>query len=538
MCESESRGLGELREPAVRAELNRLLESPAFRTSKRCREFLEYIVQHTISGPTGSLKERSIGVELFQLPQDFDAGQHTIVRVTANEVRKKLAQHYLAENGSYQAVKIGLPPGSYSAEFRWETPVVEATAAEAPAAEATASEARPPETRPAEMPPAEAHLSPRPNWVTHRMIACTAAVLVLAGAFAVWRWRAVNPTSVDAKSTPAFNPTATATSAVENLWMIAGSTAPYVDRSGHTWGPDRFFSGGNVLVRPSERIYRTLDPDIYRHLRSGDFRYDIPLQPGNYELHLFFAETGLADFISAESSGEGQRLFRVSANGNPILTAFDVVADAAGSNIADERVFRNISPAADGFLHLSFSSMRSTAMLSGIEVLPVSAGRARPVRIRAGWTSSWQDSAGQVWQSDSYFLGGNALVRTTNPAQGSNSIAPDMALYASERWGHFSYAVPVAEGRYRVTLKFCEGHYGKRNTGKGGPGSRIFDVYCNGVALLRGFDIIKEAGGEGRPIDRSFSAIRPNAQGKILLTFVPIAGMACVNGIEVVDDSK
>ncbi len=176
-----------------------------------------------------------------------------------------------------------------------------------------------------------------------------------------------------------------------------------------------------MLVRPSERIFRTLDPDIYRHLRSGDFRYDIPLQPGNYELHLFFAETGLADFISAESSGEGQRLFRVSANGKPVLTAFDVVADAAGSNIADERVFRNISPAADGFLHLSFSSMRSTAMLSGIEVLPVSAGKVRPLRIRAGWTSSWQDLAGQEWQADSYFLGGNALVRTTNPAQVSHS---------------------------------------------------------------------------------------------------------------------
>ncbi len=129
----------ESRERAVRAELNRLLESSAFRTSKRCREFLEYIVQHTISGPTGSLKERSIGVELFQLPQDFDAGQHTIVRVTANEVRKKLAQHYLAENGSYHPVRIGLPPGSYSAEFRWETPAVEAPAAETQAADADRS---------------------------------------------------------------------------------------------------------------------------------------------------------------------------------------------------------------------------------------------------------------------------------------------------------------------------------------------------------------------------------------------------------------
>src|SRR5437868_14039895 len=104
------------------AELARLLESSAFRTSKRCREFLEYIVEHTISGPSGTLKERSIGVEVFQLPQDFDTGQHTVVRVTANEVRKKLAQHYLAENGAYHPVKIQLPPGSYSAEFRWEAP--------------------------------------------------------------------------------------------------------------------------------------------------------------------------------------------------------------------------------------------------------------------------------------------------------------------------------------------------------------------------------------------------------------------------------
>src|SRR5256885_11723375 len=136
MSESEALVLTEPQERAVRTELNRLLESAAFRTSKRCREFLEYIVGHTIRGPAAALKERSIGVEIFQLPQDFDTGQHTIVRVTANEVRKKLAQHYIAENGSYHPVRIDLPPGSYSAAFKWETPVAEAPAVEAPVAEA------------------------------------------------------------------------------------------------------------------------------------------------------------------------------------------------------------------------------------------------------------------------------------------------------------------------------------------------------------------------------------------------------------------
>jgi hypothetical protein len=503
----------------VHAELSRLLESPPFRTSKRCREFLEYIVEHTISGPSGTLKERSIGVELFQLPQDFDTGQHTIVRVTANEVRKKLAQHYLAQNGSYHPVRIDLPPGSYSAEFRWDMPVAESTPT--PTVPATPTQ-------------------PSRRRMRGIIVASITAfvVIVIAVAFSLSRWRTQNRTARPSDSATVSEAVPIAPAGPSDFRMIVGSSTPYVDRSGRTWGPDRFFSGGSVLVHSSERIFRTLDPDVYRHLRNGDFRYDIPLRPGSYELHLHFAETGLSDFISAESSGEGQRLFRVSANGKLILDLFDVVADAAGANTSDERVFRNISPAEDGFLHLSFTSFRGAAILSGMEVLPVSAGKVRPIRIRAGWTGSWRDSEGHEWQADSWFLGGNALVRTANPARDSNPVSPDIALYASERWGHFSYALPVADGRYRVTLKFCEGHYGRHNTGVGGLGSRVFDVYCNGVALLREFDIFKEAGGEGRPIDRTFTAIRPTAQGKIVVTFVPIKGMACVNGIQVVEDSR
>src|SRR5947209_20301497 len=139
MCEGQATYNG-IQKQDVRAELASLRGSPSFRTSKRCREFLEYVVEHTISGPSGTLKERSIGVELFQLPQAFDTGQHTIVRVTANEVRKKLAQHYMAENGTYHPVKIQLPPGSYSADFKWEAspPPVEVPApAIVPAPEAT-----------------------------------------------------------------------------------------------------------------------------------------------------------------------------------------------------------------------------------------------------------------------------------------------------------------------------------------------------------------------------------------------------------------
>ncbi len=507
-------GLNESQEQAVRAELNRLLESPAFRTSKRCREFLEYVIEHTLNGPSGTLKERSIGVELFQLPQDFDSGQHTIVRVTANEVRKKLAQYYQSENGAHHAVQIEMPPGAYGLEFRW-----------------SASPAEPRVETPVERPAPQTS-----KRFDRRWIIVTAVALLVAGAFYILRLHAVTPVSAVTKRVPAAGGVALLPIAGEDLRMMVGATNLYVDRSGRSWLPDRFFTGGTVLNRSSSKILRTLDPDIYRHPRQGDFRYDIPLKTGAYELHLHFAETGLTDFISAESSGEGQRLFRVFVNGKQILNAFDIVADADGANVADERVFRDISPAEDGFLHLSFASFRGAAMLNAIEVLRMTGGKLRPVRVRAGWLTSWQDPAGEQWQGDSYFLGGNALVRTTNPARASN--APDAAIFASERWGHFSYAIPAADSRYRVTLRFSEGHYGPGNIGVGGIGSRLFDVFCNGVALLRQFDIFKTAGGEGRPIERTFSAIRPNAQGKINLSFVPVAGMACVNGIEVVDDGR
>ena len=531
MPEKEQTGLDESRQQIVGAELSRLLESPTFRNSKRCREFLEYTVQHTMTGPSGTLKERSIGVELFHLPPDFDTGEHTIVRVTANEVRKKLARHYLAENGNPHAVRIDLPPGSYSAEFAWgATAAVTQPPEEVLIPEEVVAPAETqvlPETQVLEAPVS----SKRSAWVL------AATFLVIAASIAVWRWPAAKPVAGDAKVTPVAGSALAATPVSGTVRIIVGSANVYSDRSGRPWGPDQFFSGGSLFVRSSARILRTLDPDIYRHVRQGEFRDDIPLQPDNYELHLHFAETGLADFISAESSGEGQRLFSVSANGKTLLQSFDVVADADGANTSDERIFRDISPAGDGLLHLNFTPSRGTAVLSGIELIPVGRGKVRPIRIRAGWTTGWQDARGQQWQADSYFLGGNALVRTTNPARGSDSF-PDMGIYAAERWGHFTYAIPVAEGRYKVTLRFCEGHYGRGNTGVGGLGSRVFDVYSNGVALMRNFDIFKQAGGEGRPVDRTFTGIRPNAQGKIVLSFVPITSMACVNGIEVIEESN
>src|SRR5215813_1008563 len=101
----------EHRDSAVRAELERILASPAFRGSRRCCRFLEYSVQHVLQGNAQEeLRERSIGIEVFQRPPDYDTAEDAIVRVTANEVRKRLAQFY-QESGAESDPVITLPPG-------------------------------------------------------------------------------------------------------------------------------------------------------------------------------------------------------------------------------------------------------------------------------------------------------------------------------------------------------------------------------------------------------------------------------------------
>lgn len=107
-----------VKRPQIEAELERILTSSGFRTSKRSQEFLRYIVMTALDGRVDDLKERVIGYQVFERCPDYDTGEYSIVRVKANELRKRLAQFY--SDSSYpSSVQIHLPRGSYTPEFRW-----------------------------------------------------------------------------------------------------------------------------------------------------------------------------------------------------------------------------------------------------------------------------------------------------------------------------------------------------------------------------------------------------------------------------------
>jgi hypothetical protein len=103
---------------AVLRELESILSSPFFRTSNRSRQFLAYVVQHTLEGKDEPLKERTIGAKLFQRPAGYSTGDDPVVRVQAGEVRRRLEQYHHASL-SQSPVRIELPVGSYAPEFRW-----------------------------------------------------------------------------------------------------------------------------------------------------------------------------------------------------------------------------------------------------------------------------------------------------------------------------------------------------------------------------------------------------------------------------------
>jgi hypothetical protein len=100
----------------VEAEMESICNSTAFKTSRKCREFLRYVVQVTLSGRGDSLKERSIGIDLMGCDLSYDPSTDARVRVRAKEVRQRLTAFYATQTG-FRECRISLPVGAYVPEF-------------------------------------------------------------------------------------------------------------------------------------------------------------------------------------------------------------------------------------------------------------------------------------------------------------------------------------------------------------------------------------------------------------------------------------
>jgi hypothetical protein len=364
------------------------------------------------------------------------------------------------------------------------------------------------------------------------LVAAVAITLLVAGwvSIGAWvRWRVAHTPITSSPSAAGAIIAATAENGF--VLILAGNpNGKYVDRDGKVWGGDRYFTGGTAVELKVPYIQGTADPTIYRTARIGEFRYDIPVKPGLYEMRLHFVETvfGPGTF---NGRGESSRVFSVLMGDKPLLTDLDVLSDAGGNFRAYTRVFKGVSAGSDGMIHLKFLRMFDQPFVNAIELSPEAGNWMNPVRI-VMQENSYVDHAGRFWGSDQYAIGG-LLATHQNPAQTDS----DVHLFDGERFGHFTYMIPVAPGHYTVTLHFIEDYFGTKEDVWGYKG-REFDVYANGQALLRNFNILAKAGVPIKPVTETFHAIEPNAAGQIVLSFVPIKNYACVSAIEVTDESQ
>ncbi len=499
-----------------RAELESVLQSALFVRSPTLAHLLSYLCEKMLAGEGDQIKEYSLAVVVFKRPETFDQDMDSIVRVQANRLRKRLAEFYAGEGASH-ALRITIPVGQY-------VPVFEEIAARAVPEPVEKSKPGAPEL--SAQPPG----APR-MWLLAVRFGLILVLLLLAGWLMRQRGR---PRPTPAPPAPIQAGKGTVVPAGlpvgDEIRILAGATRSLIDRSGKVWSPDAHFSGGTAARSTAAHMWRTQDGAIYRNSRQGDFSYNIPLKPGTYELHLHFAETfyGPED---AGGGGEGSRIMTVTANGKPLLTRFDVLADAGGGRTADVRVFTDIGPDQDGMLHLNFASIEGgRAMVSAIELLPGTRGRIRPVRIVARDMPYYSDDS-RWWSADTYFKGGQ-LRATEENATGTE----EPEFYSSERWGQFSYAIPVSPDRYRVTLYFIERAPSLNRGQSSGPArTRLFDVFCNHKLLLHDVTIENDVGGN-HPLVKKFNGLEPNPQGKLLLEFTPSQGYATVSAIEVVPE--
>jgi hypothetical protein len=326
---------------------------------------------------------------------------------------------------------------------------------------------------------------------------------------------------------------ATAPAAVGDIVAAINCGGPtFTASDGITYEKDKYFLSG-LTYSTAAAIGGTTDDTLYQTERWGDFAYAIPVPaPGIYTVTLRMAE--IYPYIYT-----GARKFAIEVEGKRVLSDFDLFTWAGKNNAIDLKIVTEVT---DGTLNLvffgeeycckerkvfyehccdcenhhhhrdgDFVTDSNDDCFKWAKIVPYASrchtakAKVNAILVREGKLSltpvvainsggpDYLGSDGINYQGDLYFTTGQTY-STDAPIEGTD----DDALYQTERFGQFSYVIPVANGTYWVLLKFAE-IYPYIYTG-----ARKIGVKIKGKEVLTGFDLYTQVG-----LNRAFDWLVP-----------------------------
>lgn len=118
-------------EAARRAQVERIFQSKAFRSSDVLRHLLSYLVDASLAGTADDLKEYTVAVDALGKPSSYDPRQESAVRMQVGRLRQKLAEYYRTE-GVEDPIVVDLPKGGFQVVFEPRKAVFEQVVIEEP----------------------------------------------------------------------------------------------------------------------------------------------------------------------------------------------------------------------------------------------------------------------------------------------------------------------------------------------------------------------------------------------------------------------
>jgi hypothetical protein len=117
---AENPAVGEIEGPPTieerRALIERVASSEQFSRSTRLRDFLLYVGKQSLKEGCPEIHEQEIGAKVFGRPASYDRSADNIVRVNANELRKRI-ESYFESTGANEPLVFEIPRGGYRLVF-------------------------------------------------------------------------------------------------------------------------------------------------------------------------------------------------------------------------------------------------------------------------------------------------------------------------------------------------------------------------------------------------------------------------------------